>query len=327
MKGGLMEIYDNVYGIERINKKILVELIRSDSLQRLKDISQLGMPDEYSNVKGFSRYEHSVGVMILLKRLGAKLEEQVAGLLHDVSHTPFSHVIDWVLGDPTKEDYQDKIYEKFLRSSEIPSILIKHNLDVNFISNYHNFGLLEKDAPSLCADRIDYTLRQMDRQKEGNLVKKISDNLFVKENQIVFKDETFAKLFGQEYMNLQVKQWAGDEMRSRYYILSEILKKAFKENLISLKHLNGTEKPILKILNESKDDFILNNLNLLKKGFKVISDENGIELKKKFRYIDPEVIVNGSYFPLSKLSEEYFTIIKLEKEKSKEENKIKIIPN
>jgi hypothetical protein len=322
-----MKINDKVYGIERVDENILVELIKSDSLKRLKDISQLGMPDKYLNVKGFSRYEHSVGVMILLKRLGAKLEEQVAGLLHDVSHTPFSHVIDWVIGDPTKEDYQDKIHEEFLKKSEIPSILRKRGFDLNFISNYHNFGLLEKDAPSLCADRIDYALREIVRKKGGNLVKRISDDLTVKENQIVFKNEDFAKIFGEEYMALQVKQWSGDEMGGRYYILSEILKKAFKENLIDMNHLKGTEKPLLKILWESRNEFILYNLNMLKKGFKIIPDGNGIELKQKFRYIDPEVLMNGKYSPLSKISKDYFNLIELEKERSKEINKIKIIPH
>jgi HD superfamily phosphohydrolase len=34
--------------------------------------------------------------MLLVRRLGASLEEQIAALLHDVSHTAFSHVIDSV---------------------------------------------------------------------------------------------------------------------------------------------------------------------------------------------------------------------------------------
>jgi HD superfamily phosphohydrolase len=322
-----MEINDSIYGNENIKEDVLINLTYSDSIRRLKDISQLGMPDEYMGLKGFSRYDHSVGVMILLKRLGAGLEEQVAGLLHDISHTPFSHVIDWVLGDPTKEDYQDRIHEDFLMQSDVPVILNKHNLDVKVISNYKNFKLLEREAPKLCADRVDYTLRQIKGKNNDNLVEKVLDNLSVRENQIVFRDEEIAKMFGEGYMNLQVKQWAGEQARFRYYILSEVLKRAFNKNLISLKDLKGTEKPILKILNESEDDFILDNLNLLKKGFKVILDEDGIELKKKFRYIDPEVIVNVSYSPLSSISKDYFNLIKFEKERSKEINKVKIIPN
>ena len=322
-----MKIMDLVYGEEEINEGILIDLINSKPLQRLKDISQLGIPDEYSHVKGFSRYDHSIGVMVLLKKLGGGLEEQIAGLLHDISHTPFSHVIDWVLGDPTKEDYQDKIHKEFLKNSEVSGVLKKYNLNVNFITNYENFKLLERDAPSLCADRLDYTLRQLVGNCSGNLISKVLRDLDVKGNQIVFKNEMFAKLFGEGYMGLQVKQWAGDEMRSRYFVFSEVLKKAFQENLISLKDLNGAEKPLLKLLKESKNEFILNNLNLLKKGFKVIPDENGILLKKKFRHIDPEVMVNGGYFPLSKLSKDYFELIELEKLRSKETNKIKIIPN
>ena len=108
-----MEIKDDIYISHRIEDKSLVSLINSSSVQRLKDISQLGIPDEYSHRKGFSRYEHSLGVLILLKNLGASLEEQVAGLLHDVSHTPFSHVMDWVIGDPSKEDYQDNIHKLY----------------------------------------------------------------------------------------------------------------------------------------------------------------------------------------------------------------------
>jgi HD superfamily phosphohydrolase len=322
-----MKINDRIYGMQEINQKILVELINSKSVQRLKDISQLGMPDEYYHLPGFSRYEHSLGVLILLKNLGARLEEQIAGLLHDVSHPPFSHVIDWAIGDPTKEDYQDKIHEDFLKSSEIPLVLEKHGFDIKFISNYKNFKLLEKQPPSLCADRLDYSLREIGMQKGKNLVRKILGDLSVKESQIVFRTESIAKIFGEGYMQLQTEHWGGDEARSRYYILSNVLNKAFKNNLIGLEDLKKNEEYILRILNNSGDESILNGLNLLKRGFNIIRDSNGIELKKKFRYVDPEVMVDGAYFPLSKISEEYSSLIDLEKKKNTEINKVRIVPN
>ena len=37
---------------------------------------------------------------MLLAKKGASLTEQIAGLIHDVSHTVFSHVIDRVVGNP-----------------------------------------------------------------------------------------------------------------------------------------------------------------------------------------------------------------------------------
>jgi len=322
-----MKINDRIYGLQEINEKILIELINSKSVQRLKDISQLGMPDEYYHLPGFSRYEHSLGVMILLKNLGARLKEQIAGLLHDVSHPPFSHVIDWAIGDPTKEDYQDKIHEGFLKSSEIPNILQEHGFDVKSISDYKNFKLLEKQPPSLCADRLDYSLREISMQKGKPFVEKILEDLFVKENQIVFRNEDIAKIFGEEYMRLQKEHWGGDEARSRYYILSNVLNKAFKDSLIGLEDLKKNEEYILRILNNSGDEFILNGLNLLKRGFRVVGDTNGIELKKKFRYVDPEVVVNETYYPLSKISREYSNLIDLEKKKNMEINKVRIVPN
>lgn len=71
---------------------------------------------------------HSVGVMLLIKKLGGSLEEQIVGLLHDVFHTAFSHVIDFVL-ENKEEDYHEKIYDSVVKNSEIPTILAKYNLN------------------------------------------------------------------------------------------------------------------------------------------------------------------------------------------------------
>src|SRR3989344_8664366 len=98
-----MNTKDSVYGDEEIKEEVLIELINSKPFQRLKGISQQGMPRELWFTHVNSRYEHSIGVLIILRRLNAGLEAQVAGLLHDVSHTAFSHVVDWVFGDPLKE--------------------------------------------------------------------------------------------------------------------------------------------------------------------------------------------------------------------------------
>lgn len=91
-------IDDCVYGSCKITEPVLIELLQSPVILRLKGINQLGIPPEYDPTNVFfSRYDHSVGVLVLLKKLGASLEEQVAGLLHDSSHTALSHQIDWVL--------------------------------------------------------------------------------------------------------------------------------------------------------------------------------------------------------------------------------------
>ena len=118
-----MEIIDKVYGTIEISEQVLMDLINSPTLQRLKAVHQQGMPKEYYHLPVFSRFDHSVGVLILLKSLNASIEEQIAGLLHDISHTAFSHLVDWVIGNPSKQDSQDSSYFEVLKNSEIPKIL------------------------------------------------------------------------------------------------------------------------------------------------------------------------------------------------------------
>lgn len=321
-----MEINDRIYGIEHTNEPVLIDLINSKFIQRLKGVFQLGMPPEYYHREGFTRYEHSVGVWILLKRLGAKSKQQISGLLHDGSHTAFSHVIDWVLGDPTKEDYQDQIHLEAIKNSDVPKILSEYGLDYKEISKIENFSLLEKEAPDLCADRIDYTLREL--QIEGKPISKLLNDLTVKNNGIVFKNRNSAEFFGKEYMRLQNEHWGGNEARARYYILANILKEAMKERIISLEDLvNGQDYKIMGLLEEKGNREILGGLNLLKNNLELeeTTDERGIVLEKKFRYIDPKILIDGTLKRLSDISLEYKNLLDNEKKNSKVYNRFIIV--
>lgn len=314
-----MLIKDEVYGDFEIKEPVLIELIKSPTLTRLKGISQQGMPEEFYHRKVFSRFEHSIGVFLLLKKLGAGLHEQIGGLLHDISHTAFSHVIDWVIGDPSKEDHQDNIFLDFLIKSEIPVILNKYGIDINKVSNLESFTLLEQDAPSLCADRIDYSLRELINSEHDDEVKKIVDNLIAVNGQIVFKSEEIAEYFSRQYATLQREHWGGNESKSRYHILAEILKIALKEKYINVEDFHKTDKEILDILVKIKIKEISEGLRKLKEGFEIIEceDKQSIPLKKKFRYIDPEVLINDKIEKLSSISKDYKNFIQNELEDSK----------
>ena len=96
-----MELSDIVFGRTTITEPVLQELLLSPELNRLKHISSAGY---YPAVPEFhheqvNRFVHSVGVFMLLRRFGAPLEEQIAGLLHDVSHSAFSHTVDYIKKD------------------------------------------------------------------------------------------------------------------------------------------------------------------------------------------------------------------------------------
>jgi HD superfamily phosphohydrolase len=191
-----MQITDKIYGTFDITSPVILELINSPTVQRLKHISQYGVPDEFYYIKNYSRYEHSIGVMLLLKKLGASDEEQIAGLLHDVAHTTFSHVIDWLYHKTGTEDSQDNEQASYVMKSEIPAILKKHRYDPEHISHHTSFSLLDREVPDLCADRIDYSVRQFPLY----LAKRFVANLTVHENRIVFTDPDTALTFAYYFL-------------------------------------------------------------------------------------------------------------------------------
>ena len=208
----------SIYGKFKIENPLALELIKSPSLQRLKDIDQVGFLPVFEKIlsqkiKKLTRFEHSLGVFILLRKFKASFEEQIAGLLHDVSHGVFSHAIDYVVDEGSEKDqsFQDKILKSFIKNSEIPSIFKKYNLNLDYILEKENFPLLEKDLPDLCADRIDYSLRSavcngVISKKE---VKYFLKNLSVYNNLWVFKNFQSAKKYAKLFYFLNKVYYSG----------------------------------------------------------------------------------------------------------------------
>ncbi len=323
-----MKIEDLVYGSEEVNEKELIELINSKPVQRLRKISQFGMPEEYSHKKSFSRYEHSLGVMILLKRLGAGLEEQFVGLLHDVSHTAFSHVADSVYVDFLEENYHDRILPKIIEKTEIKDILDRQGLDYKKIINLEKFSLLERPAPDLCADRVDYALREIAFLHNKKDAQEIFENLINFNGKIVFNAIRPAELFSNYYIRLNRNHWAENGARARSYLLAESIRRAINIEIISADDLMLTDEEVLNILNKSSDEKIIRGLKMLKNGFLLnkSSNGNGIVLTKKFRYVDPEILLHDGIVRLSKISNGYKNALNQEKLLHQNKQSFQILP-
>jgi HD superfamily phosphohydrolase len=149
------------YGAFEIQEKVLIDLIECPAMERLKQVSQYGVVRYARNKDDFSRFEHSIGVFALLRRFNARLEEQVAGLLHDASHTVFSHVGDLVFNHYfNRYSYQDDIHEWFLEKSGVATILKQHGFPACCSDHAKkSMRMLEQDKPNLCVDRIEYIMR------------------------------------------------------------------------------------------------------------------------------------------------------------------------
>ncbi|MFA7319537.1 MAG: hypothetical protein WC022_02990 [Parcubacteria group bacterium] len=303
---------DKVYGEIEITEPILLELLASPVILRLKNISQYGIPDKYYFLKNFSRYEHCVGAMILLRNLGATLEEQVAGLLHDVSVLAFSHISDWVFGDGQKgtEDYHDSIHDIFVKQTDIPNILVKYGFSVERILDEKNFSLLERNAPALCADRVDYALREFEAWLNPEIIDICIKSLLNYEGEIVFSDIEAAAIFALNFLELQTKHWGGYEAMTRYHLFSKALKIAIDEKILSEKDFYEDENFVLDKFENIKNEEIQTVLKILRNNkLKTISGAQGEKIIKKFRYVDPKILVADKLVRLSEIDPDFSIIL------------------
>jgi uncharacterized protein len=256
---------DRIYGEIKIEESALLELIRTKEIQRLKSIDQAGYPPLYYNPRFLplseihhTRFEHSLGVCYLLKRFGASLEEQIAGLIHDVSHSAFSHCIDYVLasGSEKEHNHQDNIFKTFTEESEIPEILKRYNFDADYVLDEKNFPLLEKLLPDLCADRIDYSLRSGIVLKEINkeALNYLLDHLTVENNSWIFKNFESAKKYAGLFLKLNTLYYAGIYSAVMFRTVGDALKYSLQKGYISEKNLYATDEEVINKIKQNLGD-------------------------------------------------------------------------
>jgi uncharacterized protein len=305
-------IQDIVYKETAIDEPILEQLIHSPTVERLKEITQAGVPDIYNSLHTYDRYQHSIGVMLLLRRLGATIEEQVAGLLHDISHLAFSHVAEWVFQESGKiqESLNETLTRTFIEESELCTLLIHSGFSIDRLVNFDNFPLLKRNIPDLNADRTDYSLREIYYWINPDIVPLILDDIRVVDQMIVFKTEAIAHRYAVEFLNLQQNYWGSYDSLMRYQIFSSVLKKMVKTNILTMDDFFQTEPYIIQQIQKQTDPEIRKLLFMLReKDLTKFKGTFGITVRKKFRYVDPKVIVKHNTLPLSSLNEEFATTL------------------
>lgn len=136
-------------------------LMSCAAVERLKFIGQNGaanyVPDPNTKkVSNITRYEHSVGCMLLTLQIGGTNEEAIVALLHDVMHTAFSHTVDFLANDPSvsyHEECKEQLLEKF--QSEFIDIL---GPDWRSFFDESRYVLIKKNNP-FAIDICDYVAR------------------------------------------------------------------------------------------------------------------------------------------------------------------------
>ncbi len=285
-----MHIHDSVYGNVELHDSFLIELIQSKPVQRMKGVMQGGVSSLISPTDNATRYEHCVGVMLVLRKNGATVEEQAAGLLHDIGHTAFSHVIDEVFKQ-YNHNYDDAHLEMVIERSEIPSIFEKFGMDWKKIVQKESFTLLEQPLPRLCADRIDYTLRDGRNFSTAEKREEILQNLTNYEGEFAFKTMNSAKAFISLFNETSKRIWTSLRHGLGYEIMAEALRCALKEGIITEKDLYLTDTDVLKKMKQSSHSTIQKNISLLTPRLQAEIDAEKPDYVHcfKLRTIDPVV--------------------------------------
>jgi HD superfamily phosphohydrolase len=114
ISGTYKVIYDPVHGSIKVDEPFLTILDRHE-VQRLRGVKQLGLGNMVFPGANHTRFEHSLGTYYLAGRMAASIglsEEdsltvRMAGLLHDIGHTPFSHATEEITEHVTGTDHME----------------------------------------------------------------------------------------------------------------------------------------------------------------------------------------------------------------------------
>lgn len=294
---------DRIYGSAEITSPAILALTNTNAMQRLKSVLQHGITALIGITQPTTRFEHSVGAMLFVERMGGDEAEQIAALLHDVSHTAFSHVIDHVFGDPNSQSYHDEQKEAYIAGTDIPATLAQFGYDWRDFLREEDYPILEQPSPRLCADRVDYFLR--DAQEHGLLsnaeITTILAHLIVHGGRIVCDDASVARLIGERFMAADDFSWSDFREVGLYELTAQAIKRGLTVGALTMGDIWGTDEPAWRKLHQYPDGELRRLLALINPNTGFVWDEENphFRVKTKIRTVDPDVLIDDQLAPLS----------------------------
>lgn len=167
---------DPVHGFVVVDDPLVLDLIGTREVQRLRRIRQLGAAYGTYHGAEHSRFTHSLGAMQVMRRVlahlcddGIPLDEGerraalAAALLHDLGHGPFSHL--WEQAVPSGWSHEDWTHAIIGGETEVNRVLRRADPALPeqvlaILSGRHSKTFLCRLVSSqLDVDRMDYLLR------------------------------------------------------------------------------------------------------------------------------------------------------------------------
>lgn len=160
---------DPIYGFITIESNLIFDLVQHPYFQRLRRISQLGLTNLVYPGANHSRFQHALGAMHLMHQAievlrskgheittGEAIGAQIAILLHDIGHGPFSHTLEKTIVEGVNHEVISAILMDNLNH------FFNGKLDVAlaiFKNQYPKKFLHQLVSSQLDMDRLDYLRR------------------------------------------------------------------------------------------------------------------------------------------------------------------------
>jgi HD superfamily phosphohydrolase len=195
-------INDPVYGFVTIPGDLAFDIISHRYFQRLRYIKQLGLTDFVYPAALHTRFQHALGAMHLMgkvldnlrrKNVEISHEEyesaQLAVLLHDIGHGPFSHALEDTLLPGIHHEslsylFMEKLNREFNGALELCLKIFRNSYERKF---FHQLVSSQLDI-----DRLDYLKRDcfFTGVEEGNIgVERITAMLNVHRDELVVEEK------------------------------------------------------------------------------------------------------------------------------------------
>lgn len=307
----------------------IIEYANVPEMQRLKGISMISACEHTKLIphKFFhTRYEHSIGVALIIWHFTKDKKQTIAGLYHDIATPSFSHVIDYLHGDYEKQETTEELTLTIIEESkEIMELLNRDNIYLEEIVDYHIYPIADNDSPRLSADRLEYTLSDgLVTQDAFSLesIYKIYNNLKVLKNEDGEDEMGFGDInIAEEYIQRASIMWhlfsGNNENNIIMQFWTDILKKMAEEKYLTEKDLyKFSEKEIVDKIKKCPNERIRKAFEIFANSTEIgrsetdVKDKYCISIKAKKRYTNPLVeIEDGQVKRISEISEKGKNII------------------
>ena len=295
--------------------QFLLDFASTDAMVRLKNIG-MNCGVEYTNFPvyrdspPYSRFDHSLGVALIVWHFTQDIKQAVAGLFHDISTPVFAHVVDFLNGDHLQqESTEERTMEIISRSDQIRGLLTRYGLSVEDVCDYHRYPIADNDSPLLSADRLEYSLANAVnyRFRTRAEVQAYYEDLTIEKNEsgedeLAFRSPELACAFAQAAL-CNSKVYVTDEDRYSMQFLADMLRVALDGGVLREEDLYSTEpQVILKLQSGAPTAALWQQF----RGFSAIhrTDQNPglpqwMSVPAKKRCVDPLVVGHGRTTELS----------------------------